>query len=297
MNKPSNKKRASGEKPDIGSGLLILVATPIGNMEDITTRAIRTLRECDLIAAEDTRVAKRLLSFHGLKNRIFSCYDANEEARANEIVKHCKSGKTVALITSRGHPCISDPGYRVVCAVLKAGINVSVAPGPSAAISALALSGFPTDEFHFSGFLPRKGVKRLKRIQAMLQGGTFVIYESPERIAATLKEIAEICGNPQAALSRELTKLHEETIRGTCAEIIDTISQREVLGELTLMVRIDAETDSEISPDIALRGWNLKMKIGLSTKDAALAMSIAFDVPKSKAYEILLKMDKNYSSR
>ncbi len=284
----SSQKHSQNDSSN-GPGYLILVATPIGNMEDITARAVSALRDCDIIAAEDTRVTRNLLIHHGIQKKIISCYDANEAARANEITESCLKGFHVALVTSRGHPAISDPGYRVVRAALSAGVRVTVMPGPNAAISALAISGFPTDEFHFHGFLPRKGKKRLERIHSIAAGGTHVLHESPERVGKTLLEIAERCGNPDVALCRELTKLHEECIRGACREVEEIISQRNVLGELTLIVHVPTEDHVEINSDILTRATEMKDHLGLSTKDTAKAVSILLGIEKSKVYDALIK--------
>ncbi len=279
------------------NGRLILVATPIGNMEDLSPRAIRTLREADLVFAEDTRVAGRLLAGFGFRKPLRSCFDANEDEQASLIADICLQGKVVALITTRGHPAISDPGFRVVKRAIEAGVPVSVIPGPCAAVSALSISGFPTDRFTFHGFLPRKGPGRKRVLDEILRGDTHVLYESPNRLVETLREIEAYCGNPFVSVTRELTKLHEETIRGSCTEVLTGFAGREIRGEITMVVRREPETEMRQNDDIpeeAMRAaLALKNRLNYSDKDASEAVAAIHDLPKKLIYQALLRSAKS----
>lgn len=269
-------------------GALILVATPIGNLEDLSPRAERALRECDLVVAEDTRITRRLLSRLGFRKPMISCFDANEKERAELIVAHCENGRVLALVTSRGHPVISDPGYRVVVRAIEAGVPVSVVPGPCAAISALAVSGLPGSEFLFHGFLPRKGSSRKVSLQKISRGGTHILYESPRRIIETLKDLGEACGNPMVSCSRELSKRFEETLRGTCDEVLGQFADTTPRGEFTLVVHVEETGAGAFDPEIAARAKEIKRRLRMSNKDAALAVSILCRIPKKTVYEAFI---------
>src|SRR5256712_11352874 len=201
--------------PPLTPGTLSLVATPIGNFEDITLRALRTLKECDVIAAEDTRRTGQLLRQFGISKTLLSYFKFNEARRSEEIIERLRRGEKVALVTDAGSPGISDPGERVVKAALAAGFRVEPVPGPSAVIAALTASGLPTEEFHFIGFLPHKSGQRRKQLQALADvPGTLVLYESPYRIEKLLIELNEFFPDRQVILARELTKKFEEFLRG-----------------------------------------------------------------------------------
>jgi 16S rRNA (cytidine1402-2'-O)-methyltransferase len=220
-------------------GILYLVATPIGNLEDITLRALRILREeAAVVACEDTRQTQKLLHHFEIRKPAIACHEHNESARAQEIVGILQRGESVALVSDAGTPLISDPGYRVVAAVLEAGLTVVPLPGPSAALAALAASGLPTNEFRFSGFLPPKQTARRKALAALAaETATLILYESPHRILESLEDIATEMGARPMALARELTKIHEEFLRGTAAEIHATLSARaSIKGEITLVI-------------------------------------------------------------
>ena len=219
------------------SGTLYLVATPIGNMEDITLRAIRTLRDCDLIAAEDTRRTGLLLKRLGLVKQQVSTHKFNEAKRSSEIVSRLKQGGTIALVSDAGTPGISDPGLRIVEAVLDADLRVESVPGACALIAALTISGLSTDEFHFCGFLPVKSGKRSSKLTDMLElPGTLVLYESPYRILKLLKELLELVPNRQLVLARELTKKFEQIHRGTAEEILGLYSNKKPKGEFVVLI-------------------------------------------------------------
>jgi 16S rRNA (cytidine1402-2'-O)-methyltransferase len=223
--------------PPLTSGTLYLVATPIGNLEDITLRALRTLKECDLIAAEDTRRTGQLLKHFGISKPLLSYFQFNEARRSEEIIERLRRGEKVALVTDAGSPGISDPGERVVSAAIRAGLRVEPVPGPSALIAALTASGLPTQEFHFLGFLPHKSGQRRKKLEA-LRGiqATLVVYESPYRIEKLLVELQELFPDHQVVFARELTKKFEEFLRGTPAQLLETIKKRTLKGEFVVML-------------------------------------------------------------
>src|SRR5215471_3177599 len=219
-------------------GLLYLVATPIGNLEDITYRAVRILGEADVIACEDTRQTRKLLDHYGIQKPLVSYYEHNESRRAQELVTKLKSGATIAQVSDAGMPGISDPGYRVVKLALEHGIRVVPIPGPSALVAALAASGLPTDAFEFRGFLPAKAGQRRTALEQMRRlEHTVVFYEAPHRIEETMEDIVQILGGRRpVVIARELTKLHEEFIRGTAKEVLESVRRRELKGEITLLI-------------------------------------------------------------
>ncbi len=228
--------------PPLTPGTLYLVATPIGNLEDMTFRAVRVLKECDVVAAEDTRRTGQLLKHFGLSKPMLSYFQFNEAKRSEEILERLKQGEKVALVTDAGSPGISDPGERVVRAVREAGLRVESVPGPCALVAALTASGLPTDEFHFIGFLPHKSGQRRKQLEALKQfAGTLVLYESPYRIEKLLVELGEVFAERQVVLARELTKKFEEFLRGTPAELLEVTQKRSLKGEFVVMVRGVAE--------------------------------------------------------
>ena len=232
---------------------LWLVATPIGNLEDISRRAERILSEAGAIACEDTRVTRKLLDALGLpKKRLIACHDHNEAASAGGIVKLIEAGQTVALVSDAGTPAVSDPGYRVVTAVLEAGLPVSAVPGPSSVLTALALSGLPTDRFSFLGFAPRKPGKRRRWLeQAAEDPGSLIVMESPQRIAETLSEAAEVLGNRRAAACFELTKTFERVHRDRLSALADRYAEPPK-GEVTLVIegaRTVREKVNKYTPD------------------------------------------------
>jgi len=223
--------------PPLSPGTLYLVATPIGNLEDITLRALRTLKECDLVAAEDTRRTGQLLKHFGISKPMLSYFQFNEARRSEEILERLRRGEKVALVTDAGSPGISDPGERVVKAATTAGLRVESVPGPCALVAALTASGLPTEEFHFIGFLPHKSGQRrkvLKRLKSC--GGTLVLYESPYRIEKLLVELNEVFTERPVVLARELTKKFEEYLRGTPAQLLEVLKQRSLKGEFVVLV-------------------------------------------------------------
>ena len=218
-------------------GRLYLVSTPIGNLEDITLRAIKVLRGVDLIAAEDTRRAKRLLARYRATAPLTSFFEHNEPAKKEALIKRLLAGDAIALISDAGTPGVSDPGFRLVQGAIEAGIEVVPIPGPSAHVAALVCSGLPTDSFHFFGFLPPKGSKRNKRLEEINSvRGTIILYEAPHRLLRTLGDIWEVCGDRPIVVARELTKVYEEVIRGPVSELLEKLKGRKIKGEITLVM-------------------------------------------------------------
>ncbi|MDD4178908.1 MAG: 16S rRNA (cytidine(1402)-2'-O)-methyltransferase [Candidatus Margulisbacteria bacterium] len=219
------------------AGTLFVVATPIGNLEDMTFRAVRILAEADLIAAEDTRHSKILLAKYNINTPLTSYHKFNIKAKTAYLIDLLKQGKNLAVVSDSGMPGISDPGYQVIRESVAQGIKVEIIPGPSAVITALVGSGLPTDEFTFVGFLPKKPGKRRKKLASLMgEDRTIVIYESPFRIIKTLDEIIKIDNNRRVAVCRELTKKFEEIIRGKGGEVLDKLKGRTVRGEIVLVI-------------------------------------------------------------
>src|SRR5690242_8861836 len=220
------------------SGRLYLVATPLGNLEDITVRALRLLGEADLIACEDTRHTAKLLHHYGIDKPTISYHEHNEAARAEELVTKLVEGLNIAQVSDAGMPGISDPGYRVISLAIERGVKVVPIPGASALVSALAASGLPTDSFQFLGFLPAKSGQRRTLLETLRDAEyTTVVHEAPHRIAETMKDIVELLGAERpVALARELTKVHEEFIRGSAGEILQRVQEHELKGEMTVVI-------------------------------------------------------------
>ena len=219
-------------------GTLYLVATPIGNLADITHRALQVLRDVDLIACEDTRHTRKLLQHYSIDTKTVSYHEHNEQQRTSELIELLKQGSSVAVVSDAGTPAISDPGFRLVRAAIQTGINVVPVPGPSALVSALIAAGLPTDEFFFGGFLPPKSTARRARLSELRSvPGTLIFYEAPHRLAASLKDAYEILGEREAVIARELTKLHEEIRRGRLSELSKHYSTDEQpRGEIVLLI-------------------------------------------------------------
>jgi 16S rRNA (cytidine1402-2'-O)-methyltransferase len=227
----------SSVPPPLNAGTLYLVATPIGNLEDITLRALRVLRECDVVAAEDTRHTGRLLQHFGISKPLISYFQFNEAKRSEEILKRLGRGETIALVSDAGSPGISDPGERVVQAALAGGYRVEPVPGPCALVAALTASGLPAAEFHFIGFLPHKSGQRRRRLEELARlPGTLVLYESPFRVEKLLGELHEVMPQREVVLARELTKKFEERLRGNPAELIEIAHARALKGEFVVLV-------------------------------------------------------------
>jgi len=232
--------------PNLTKGILYIVSTPVGNREDITLRALRILKEVDLIAAEDTRHTGLLLRHFGIQTPLSSYFEGNELRKRDLILSRLKQGDRVALVSDAGTPGISDPGFRLIQLVIENQIPVVPIPGPSAAIAALSISGLPTDAFFFKGFLPHKSTKRrglLEQLEEVRE--TIIFYESPHRIIETLKDVLDILGDREMVLARELTKIYEEVLRGRVSEIQSQITGRTIKGEITLV--ISGKTRKEVA--------------------------------------------------
>lgn len=235
--------------PPLTPATLYLVATPIGNLEDITLRALRVLKECDVVAAEDTRRSGQLLKHFGFTKPLLSYFQFNEAKRSEEIIERLRRGEKVALVTDAGSPGISDPGERVVKAAIAAGFRVEAVPGACALVAGLTASGLPTEEFHFIGFLPHKSGQRRNKLESLKAfAGTLVLYESPYRIEKLLVELNEVFPDRQIVLARELTKKFEEFLRGKPAELSELTKKRSLKGEFVVMIAPASEI-TQTSPD------------------------------------------------
>jgi 16S rRNA (cytidine1402-2'-O)-methyltransferase len=265
-------------------GILSIVSTPIGNLDDITLRAVRVLREADLIACEDTRHTRKLLDHIGVSKPLVSYHEHNEAARAAELVEKLAAGANIALVTDAGTPLLSDPGYRLVEAAIAAGIQVIPIPGPSAALSALTGSGLPTDSFRFCGFLPPKAAHRRRTIEALREEScTLIFYEAPHRILETLEDVEAVMGLRPVVVARELTKLHEEFLRGTAAGIRAQLAARpSVKGEITLLIG-EAKT-GEPNPVGAEEEVRALEQQGMARMDAIKQVAKARGIPKRELY-------------
>ncbi len=276
------------------SSALYIVSTPIGNLGDITLRAIEVLKDADLIACEDTRTTKKLLTRYGIDSPLTSYHEHNESEKARELVSFLSEGKSIALVSDAGTPGISDPGYRVVKLASEAGINIVPIPGPSAAISALSVSGLPTSSFSFFGFPPRSK-KQLSEFLESIKSRpeTLIFYESPKRVVKTLHAMLESLGDRSASLSREITKMHEETLRGKISELISELGERkEVKGEVTLVIEGSSSTDEELSPEDVDRLLMELKKEGVTLKGAVEEISGKTGFSKSKTYKRALAIWK-----
>jgi 16S rRNA (cytidine1402-2'-O)-methyltransferase len=255
------------------AGVLFLVGTPIGNLEDLSDRARSTLGAVDLVAAEDTRRTGRLLTSLGIRAPMLSMFEGNEERRAAEIVERLEGGADVAVVTDGGMPLVSDPGYRVVRLAVEHGLEVRVVPGPSAVLAALVLSGLPTDRFSFEGFLPRRAGDRAARLTALRDDPrTLVFFESPRRAAGLLRAIADTFGDRRVALCRELTKLHEEVLRGTAEEVLAGLVDRELRGEVVLVVE-GRHDPAPPDHDAMIEELRRLVEGGMRTREAARAVA------------------------
>lgn len=269
-------------------GTLYLVATPIGNLEDITLRALRTLREVDLIACEDTRRTGRLLARYEIKAPLISYYEHNKLTKLDHILAILQT-KDVALVSEAGMPGISDPGYELVRAAISAGIAIVPIPGPSAPIAALAVSGLPTDGFVYLGFLPRRRKERRRFLQAIArEKRTLVVFEAPHRLLTSLEDIEEVLGDREMALTRELTKLHEEVIRGSVSHLRAHFKEVRPRGEFTLVIAgAKEETWEEEKVREALRELRAE---GVSGREATKEVAELSGHPRGEVYEIWLDL-------
>jgi 16S rRNA (cytidine1402-2'-O)-methyltransferase len=280
-----------------GAGTLYVVATPIGNIDDITVRALDVFGRVDLIAAEDTRHTGKLLKHHRIKCRLISYHEHNEKERTPRLVERLKSGSSIALVSNAGTPTVSDPGYVLLQKTLENSIKVVPIPGASALVAALSISGLPTDSFIFIGFCGKKKTRRLKQLQELAhETRTLIFYESPGRILAFMNEIREVMGDRYVVLCREMTKLHEEFLRGRLSEVIETLSGRPaVKGECTLLVK-GCEENLNISQDI-VRAELIELLDKKEKKLSQVSKILAqkYGLSKNKVYEEALKLNAERS--
>ena len=274
-------------------GTLYVVGTPIGNLEDMTFRAVRILQTVDLIAAEDTRHTGKLLQHFQVTAPQASYHNHNHHSRIPDLLKRLSQGKVIALVTDAGMPGISDPGYELVKACIEAGITVVPIPGPSAAITALSASGLPTDQFVFEGFLPAKGQERRDRIAAIqTESRTLIFYEAPHRLRQTLQDLADVLGEErQLVLARELTKLHEEFRRGKIADAISHYSEREPQGEYTLVVAGLPPVKPQLSAAELKAELQQLIAQGISRSQASRQVAKATSLPRREVYKLALSIE------
>ena len=279
----------------MSGGQLILAATPLGNTLDASPRLKETLEQADLIAAEDTRRAKRLFADLNLeiKAPVISLFEENEIEKIPDIIEKLKSGLKVVVISDAGTPAISDPGYRLVTKAIEENISITVIPGPSAVLSALVLSGLPTDRFSFEGFIARKGKERTEILNNLnTQSRTMVIFESPRRTLQTLQDIQEIVGDDRkAAVVSEISKTYEEVIRGSLKELVTWANSKEVLGEITLVIAGVENTGKKEVDDQAIAEVKQLIAAGSSFKDAVQEVSTQRGLSRRELYEASLRLD------
>ena len=275
------------------AGTLYLVATPIGNLADITHRALDILRNVSLIACEDTRHTRKLLQHYGLSTKTISYHEHNEQQRAQELVQKLQEGNDVAVVSDAGTPSISDPGFRVVRAAIENGIAIVPVPGPSALVSALVAAGLPTDEFFFGGFLPAKANARRARFTELKSvPGTLVFYEAPHRLAETLTDAREVLGEREAVVARELTKLHEEIKRGRLSELAKHYGTEEPRGEIVLLIDrnvLEETTANESISDLVAQFEREGLDHRAALKKAARELGL----PRAEAYR-RLQMERGH---
>ncbi len=269
--------------------VLYVVATPIGNLEDITLRAIRVLKEVKLIAAEDTRKTKRLLDHYGINTPMTSYYEHNKVSKLGYLLRFLEKDD-LALVSEAGMPGISDPGYELVVAAAEQGVRVVVVPGPSAIVAAVAVSGLPTDQFTYLGFLPRKKSERIRLLeQVALEPRTLVVFEAPHRIIDALKDLLDVLGDRRMAIVRELTKLHEEVFRGTTSEAIGHFQQPK--GEFTIVIEGSGKKEAQpvLTVEIENEIRDLQQE-GVSAKEAIARLSATTGLPRRHLYQTWLAL-------
>ncbi len=278
-------------------GILYICGTPIGNLEDITLRALKILKKVKLIAAEDTRHTKKLLNHFQINTKVSSYYEYNKFKKAPHLVEILKNGQDIALVSDAGMPGISDPGYVLVNLALKNNIKIIPVPGVSALITALVVSGLPTDKFVFEGFLPRK-IKERKRYFKSIEneGRTIIFYETPHRLKRALKDMLEIWGERKIVIARELTKMYEEVIRGKLSQVLTEISTKEVKGEITLIVQGGIKKKGNDTIDFLIKECIIEKYLnklknqGYSNKDIIKIAQEKLNIPKNLIYKKLLEM-------
>ncbi len=270
---------------------LYVVATPIGNLEDITLRAIRILSEVGLIAAEDTRKTRLLLNAYGIKTRLTSYHEHNKRAKLSYLLD-CLQVKDLALVSEAGMPGLSDPGYELIVAATQRGIQVTPIPGASAVVTALVVSALPANQFTYLGFLPRKNTERIRLLQSIAhEHRTIVAFESPHRLLSSLNDIAQVLGNRRIAIVRELTKIHEEVFRGSISEAVDHFQQPR--GEFTLVIEGEKEAEKPVlTSDIEQELCQLQNQ-GITAREAVKQLSLATGLSRRELYQAWLKLKSN----
>jgi 16S rRNA (cytidine1402-2'-O)-methyltransferase len=279
-------------------GQLVLVATPLGNLGDLSPRALEFFRRADVIYCEDTRHSRVLFSANGIASggRLQALHEHNEVAQSEHVVTRVREGQLVVLISDAGTPGISDPGTRVVAAVAAAGLRVSTAPGPSAVVAALSISGLPTERFIMEGFFPRKANDRARLVASWAEEErTIVFYESPQRLAGVLSELAQTFPDRRVAVVRELTKLHEEVIRGTTREVAAVLEQRVILGEIVVVLE-GGEPVIDVDDELVRRALREQFSSGVSTRDAVDFVSETLGASHRVVYQMALEVKKDATS-
>lgn len=272
------------------AGILYIVATPIGNLEDVTLRALRVLKEADLIAAEDTRHTRILLSQYDIRAPLISYHEHNEKIQAPKLVERLLRGESIALVSDAGTPAIADPGYRLIVEAIRAGVQVNPIPGPSALATVLSASGLPTDRFVFEGFLPAKKKERETKLQALLnETRTLVFYEAPHRLKESLGDMRRILGDRETVVAREVSKVHEEFLRGTIGEILARLGDREVRGELTVVVRGCAGRTQVSAAELEAEIQRLADG-GTGMKEISEVLGERYQLAKRQVYQLALRL-------
>ena len=271
-------------------GQLFIVPTPIGNLEDITLRALRVLKEVDLIAAEDTRHTQHLLNHYGIRTSLTSYHEHNEREKAQTLVARIKNGANIALVSDAGTPAIADPGFRLVAAAIAAGVQIVPLPGAAALATVLSASGLPTDRFLFEGFLPAKKAERRAKLQALReQTATLIFYEAPHRLLETLNDIRQLLGDRRLVVAREVSKVHEEFLRGAVSRIVDQLADREVKGEITLVVH-GAQGDARVSDEQLSTEIRRLTDEKVGVKEIAELLGERYGLAKREVYRLALEI-------
>lgn len=273
------------------SGKLYVCATPIGNLEDVTLRVLRTLKEVDLIAAEDTRRTRKLLSHYDIKAKLISFHKFSPPEKKTQIVDQILSGKKIALVSDAGLPGISDPGHDLIQACIENSVDIEVLPGPSALLSALVISGLPTDRFLFVGFVPRTSARRKKFLGELVdEAGTLVLFEAPHRIRKLLQDLLGILGDRRIAIVRELTKVHEEILRGRAGEMIQVFQEREPRGEFVVIVEGKREENISTLQDQEIVEKVKEMEDrGMFTRKAIEQVAMRYNISKNRVYDLVVE--------
>ena len=279
------------------AGRLYIIPTPIGNLEDITLRALRVLKEVDLIAAEDTRHTRHLLTHFGIDKPLTSYHEHNEREKASSLVEQIKNGANIALVSDAGTPAIADPGFRLVVAAIRAGIQIIPLPGASALATVLSASGLPTDRFLFEGFLPAKKQERKTKLQALRDlTATLVFYEAPHRLNDTLSDMRQMLGEREIVVAREVSKVHEEFLRGKVSEVIDQLAGRDVKGEITIVVHGSAGeaqvSEAQLTSEIK-RLTDQKMGV----KEISELLGERYGISKREVYRLALESKSSKKSQ